>query len=188
MNETAAKKNSGMSKLVFILFAISVITSLLLGLVNYITEGPIAESKAKKTTEAMFIVMPADEYVTETYTGKDITVQSLSSAMSGGEQTGWVVGVSPSGFGGAIEMVVGVDKNYLVTGISIISMTETSGLGTNANKDEFKNQFIAQGAGLAVNKDGGTIQALTGATVTSRAVTNGVNSAVEAAMEAGGRK
>ena len=188
MNETAAKKNSSMPRLVLILFAISVFTSLLLGIVNYITEGPIAESKAKKTTEAMLVVMPADEYVQESYTGIDAMVQSISRAMRGGEQTGWVVGVNPSGFGGAIDMVVGVDKNYLVTGISIIKMTETSGLGANANKDEFKNQFVAQGAGLAVNKDGGTIQALTGATVTSRAVTDGVNSAIQAAMETGGRK
>jgi electron transport complex protein RnfG len=143
MNEQSSKKTPGMAKLVLVLFVICVITSLLLGMVNYITEGPIAESKAEKTSAAMQAVMPADEYTEDTYPGSDPLVQSVSRAMSGGTQVGWVIGVSPSGFGGAIDMVVGVDMNGLVTGISIVKMSETSGLGTNANKDGLKTSLSA---------------------------------------------
>ena len=72
-------------------------------------------------------------------------------------------------------MVVGVDLNGAVTGISIVKMTETSGLGANASNTSFREQYVGKTGTLAVDKDGGEIVALTGATVTSRAVTNGVN-------------
>ena len=75
---------------------------------------------------------------------------------------------------------VGILKNAdnAVTGVSIVDHAETSGLGANCVKESFRNQFIGATGGLAVNKDGGTIDALTGATITSRAVTRAVNNAV----------
>ena len=81
-------------------------------------------------------------------------------------------------------MVVGVDLAGTVTGVSIVSMAETSGLGDNAKKESFRSQFVGGSGQLAVTKDGGTIDALTGATVTSRAVTSGVNTAIAAAASA----
>jgi electron transport complex protein RnfG len=92
----------------------------------------------------------------------------------------YVVLVSPSGFGGEINMAVGIDKDNKVTGVSIISMSETSGLGGNASSPDFLSQYAGGSGKFAVSKDGGEIDALTGATVTSRAVTQGVNSALEA--------
>lgn len=174
-----------MPRLILVLVIISVVTSLLLGFVYSITEKPIAESKALKTIEAKQSVFPSDEYISEEYTGTDKAVSAIERAMSGGVQTGWVVQVTTSGFGGDIDMVVGIDMDGLVRGISIVKMSETSGLGANANKDSFKDQYIGQGGPFSVSKDGGTIQALTGATVTSRAVTKGVNSALEAARAFG---
>ena len=94
-----------------------------------------------------------------------------------------MVEVTPSGFGGTIDMVVGVDMTGAVTGVSIISMSETSGLGANASKDSFRSQFVGKSGTLAVSKDGGEIDALTGATITSRAVTSGVNTALIVAGE-----
>ena len=64
-------------------------------------------------------------------------------------------------------------------------MSETSGLGSNAKKDWFREQFVGGSGTLRVNKDGGDIQALTGATITSRAVTNGVNAALAAVAALG---
>ena len=72
-----------------------------------------------------------------------------------------------------------------VTGIAIISHSETSGLGANASKPAFKDQFAGLSGTIAVTKDGGTIDSITGATITSRAVCNGVNSAVAAAASMG---
>ena len=179
-----AKKQPGMLRLALVLVIICVATSLLLGLVYSITENPIAENRMRKTAEAKQAVLPAEEYIAQAYTGTDISIVGMERAINGGAQIGWIVQVTASGFGGAIDMVVGIDTDGLVRGISIINMSETSGLGSNADNDSFKNQFFGLGGQFSVNKDGGSIQALTGATVTSRAVTDAVNSALRAAEEA----
>ena len=81
--------------------------------------------------------------------------------------------------------IVGVDNSGTVTGVSITKHSETSGLGANATKEAWRAQFIGKSGTLAVTKDGGEIEALTGATITSRAVTSGVNSAIAAVAELG---
>lgn len=180
MTETK-KKPDGMARLVIVLFVISAVTSLLLGLVNYITVDSIAAINEEKTQAAMKEVMPGDyefEGVDGNWSSKLVT--TVYAAKSGGSLAGYVVQVEPSGFGGTIDMVVGLTAGGEVTGVSIISHSETSGLGANATKEEFRDQFVGATSGLAVTKDGGTIDALTGATVTSRAVANGVNAAIEA--------
>jgi len=173
---TETKKAPGMGKLVLILFAICAITALLLGMVNMITVDKIAALNAKKTADAMQSVLAADSYELAAYVGGDALVTAVYKAGS----KGYVVQVAPSGFGGTISMVVGVGTDGTVTGVSIIKMSETSGLGSNAAKDDFRNQYLGESGPFAVNKDGGSIDALTGATITSRAVTNGVNAAISA--------
>lgn len=165
-------------KLTLTLLIISAVVSGLLGLTNFITEDKIAEINAQKTAASMQEVLPADNYSEIEYTGTEPLVVATYQA---GENA-YVIEVTPSGFGGVIDMVVGID-NGTVTGVSIISMTETSGLGDNASKADFRDQFAGSTGELAVNKDGGTIDALTGATITSRAVTDGVNAALRAAAE-----
>lgn len=159
------------------LLAFCLVVAGLLGLVNHVTREPIAAHRAEKTARAMREVLAAEQYVPVEYSGEDATVQSVHRA----DELGLVVTVSPGGFGGAINMVVGVDAQGLVTGVSIISMTETSGLGANASRESFRNQFVGRGGSVALRKQGGEIDALTGATVTSAAVTAGVNSALAAA-------
>lgn len=182
MNEAVAvKKEPGMARLIIILFVISVCTSLLLGLVDYITRDTIEANNLEKTKQAMAAALVADDYPTVAYTGGDKLVTAVHEARTDGTLVGYVVEVAPSGFSGAINMVVGVDLEGLVTGVSIVTMSETSGLGANAKQTSFREQYIGLGGTLAVTKDGGEIDALTGATVTSRAVTNGVNAAVAAA-------
>ncbi len=174
------------AKLTLILFAITAVVAALLGTVNYVTKDRIAEIKVQKTATAMQSVIPgATSFEELTYSGTDAIVKAVYAAKDGGKVVGHVVKVSPAGFGGAIDMVVGIDGNGKVSGVSIISMTETSGLGANASQESFRNQFIGKIGTLAVTKDGGNIDALTGATITSRAVTKGVNSALEAAKALG---
>jgi electron transport complex protein RnfG len=180
MTATAKNPNST-ARLIIVLFLISAITALCLGLVNYITKDRIAEIKAEKTAAAMEEVLPADSYEEVSYTGGDSLVAKVYKA----GDAGYVVEVLPSGFGGAIDMMVGVDASGTVTGVSIIDMSETSGLGANASKEEFRSQFVGATGSVAVTKDGGTIDALTGATVTSRAVSNGVNAALNAVASLG---
>ena len=153
------KKEAGPVQLVVTLFLISAICAVLLGLVNNITAGPIAAANEAATNAAMQAVLPADSYEQVEYT-------------------------APSGFGGAMDIMVGVSADGVCSGVSIISHAETSGLGANATKEDFRAQFVGK-ANVAVTKDGGDIAALTGATITSRAVCDGVNAAIEAAASVG---
>lgn len=176
-----SKKSDGMANLIIILFVICLATSLLLGLVNMITAPNIKRMNEEKTQAAKQKVLMADEYTEVLYTGGDSVVKAVFQA----GDTGYVVQVAPSGFGGNLNMMVGVGADGTVTGVDIISHAETSGLGANATKPAFKDQYRGQTGPLAVKKDGGTIDALTGATITSRAVTSGVNAALEAVASLG---
>ncbi len=91
-------------------------------------------------------------------------------------------------YGGEILLMVGVGNDGAVTGVEVVSHSETSGLGANATKEEFRSQFKGVSQSVAVTKDGGQIDALTGATVTSRAVCDGVNAALSCYMEGGAQK
>ena len=92
--------------------------------------------------------------------------------------------VLPSGFDNTITMMVGIDKEGNILGIDIISHTETAGLGAVADADtpagvSFREQFIGMNGTVSVSKDGGEVEAITGATITSRAICAGVNAALE---------
>jgi len=178
MTEAKKKATPSMAKLTVTLFAITAVVALLLGLVDFITRDRIAEILAEKTAAAMAEVMDADEYISVEFSG-DSLVRNVYRAENGGEAIGYVIEVTPSGFGGEIDMVVGIDSSGSVTGVAIIDMSETSGLGANASKESFRTQYLDASYPYAVSKDGGEIDALTGATVTSRAVTRGVNLACE---------
>lgn len=169
------KKEAGPVQLVVTLFLISAICAVLLGLVNNITAGPIAAANEAATNAAMQAVLPADSYEQVEYTGGNALVTAVYKA----GDAGYVVQVAPSGFGGNLDVMVGVGADGTCTGVSIISHAETSGLGANATKEDFRAQFVGK-ANVAVTKDGGDIAALTGATITSRAVCSGVNAAIAA--------
>lgn len=169
-----------MIKLVVILFLVSLAIALLLGVVNFITKDRIAEAAKVKTAAAMEAVLKADSYNELSYEGRDAIVSGLYEAIRDGSVIGWVAQVKPIGFGGIINMAVGVALDGSVTGVTIISMTETSGLGTNAYQERFRNQYAGKSGSVALSKYGGDIDALTGATITSSAVTDGVNSALDA--------
>ena len=96
---------------------------------------------------------------------------------------GFAVMVSSGGYGGDISLVVGVDNELKVTGVDIVSHSETPGLGAKCKTDDFRNQFIGKTIDIKVTKNGAKdneIDAITSATITSNAVTNGVNSAISA--------
>lgn len=159
-------------RLTLTLLVITAVVAGLLGLVNALTAERIAELTKEKAVAAMREVLPADDYEP-----LDVTAEGISEAYRA-VGAGDVVRVSVNGFGGAIDMMVGVDENGGVTGVSVISHSETASLGANCTREDFRAQFVGASDALAVKKDGGTIDALTGATVTSRAVTEGVNRAL----------
>lgn len=159
------------------LLAITAIVALALAGVNAITAPRIAAAKEAKIRETVNAVLPGGGAAVEF---KDDT--GLVTAVWGSD-TGYAVQVTPSGFGGTIELMVGVDQAGNVLKIDIISHTETPSLGAVAAADnnsgrEFRDQFAGMSGVLAVDKDGGGVDAITGATVTSRAITEGVNAAL----------
>lgn len=166
--------------------------------VNALTKDRIAAITKEKTDKAIQEVLPDTGFVftdsMENYQDalKTDIVKTLYTAYNeapsctelGGHVIGYAVEVVPSGFDGEITMIVGYDTQYNITGISIISHTETAGLGAvaaanNASGEAFRNQFVGKSGELAVTKDGGEVDAITGATITSRAVVEGVNAATE---------
>ena len=161
-------------KLTITLFVIAAVVALCLGLVNSITKDPIAQHKAETARNAMSQVLAAEAYTEVSFTDDTGTVQAVYQA----GQAGYVVDLIVGGCQDMIELMVGVDNQGVVTGVSIVDHAETSGLGANCTKEEFRSQYVGTTGNLAVNKDGGTIDALTGATITSRAVTRAVNNAV----------
>ncbi len=164
-------------RLTVTLLLITAVVAGLLGLVNYLTEDKIEALQNEKAESAMREVLEA-----ERYTPLETDAEGVTALYQAGDK-GCVVRVSLNGFGGAIDMMVGVDTNRTVTGVSIISHSETASLGANCTREDFRAQFVGATGSLAVTKDGGAIDALTGATVTSRAVTKGVNLALECVKE-----
>jgi len=181
VTQTKTKANS-MARLVTVLFAITAVTALLLGLTNYITHDRIAEILADKTARSFAEVMPGDytfEEVEGDWSGYAGKVTGVYAARDAAGVGGYVVRLTVSGSQGSIDMAVGVTRDAAASGVAIIDMKETAGLGAKASDAQWRSQFIGARQQLAVTKDGGTIDALTGATVTSRAVTGGVNTALQ---------
>lgn len=183
MSETVTKKKDpGMATLVIVLFAICAATALVLGLTNMLTAPYIKANQESKTKAAMSAVLPSDTYEPVEYTGGDPTVLSINKA----GDAGYVVEVKPAtSFSGNLTVMVGVDATGACTGISITSSGETSGLGSNASKPDWQAQFVGKTGEVKVTKDGGEINAITGATITSRGVAEAVSSAIAAAASLG---
>lgn len=185
----AGKKNEYV-QLGGILCAITLVVALVLGGVNAITVGPIEKNAQAKTEEALAALIPdceataldvAEGTTANGYNATAVVYNCYEMKDSSGEVAGYCVEVAPTGFGGEIDMMVGIRSDGKVSGISILKMAETAGLGAKATEPEFSDQFkdAAGDGSLKVSKDGGAIEALTGATITSRAVTNGVDAAVD---------
>lgn len=189
----AEPQTSGKSKLNFaeifrvaaILTAICIVMSAALAGVNMLTEQRIAEiAKENEYATCREVFAPAE--------GQELTFTSLDEicpeygvsgyvAADNGSPVGCVIISSAKGYGGDVEIMVGFDMERTITGVSILSHSETPGLGANAAKPGFLGQFTGStdAGSLAVVKDGGTVDAVTAATISSRAVTGAVNSAAD---------
>lgn len=186
----AEKKKNEYVQLGGILCAITLVVALLLGGVNAVTVDAIAANDAKTTEEALAALIPdtqseqlevAEGTTIEGYNGTMVEIgAAYKMTDSSGADAGYCVEVLPTGFGGAVDTMVGILPDGTISGIQILSCSsETPGLGANCTNEEFYGQYagLAADGSLMVAKDGGDIVALTGATITSRAVTNGVDAA-----------
>ena len=174
------------ARLALTLLAITVVVAAALAGVNSITKPIIDRLTAEKTQQAIAAVLPGG-YDSEITDFEDAT--GLVSKVYAGE-AGYAFEVTPGGFDNTFTMMVGVGKDGNVLGIDIISHTETAGLGAVADAATpagvaFRDQFIGMSGSVSVSKDGGEVEAITGATITSRAVCVGVNAALACAESLG---
>ena len=183
------------------LTVIALVVAALLGLVNNITADKIAEIDAENTRIAMSAVVPEGSEFTDKLEISD-EVAAAAAAQGGkltelygvknaGADAGYVMKIAASGSQGTITMMVGVDANKAITGISVVSHSETSGIGTKVMGNEpntagvpVLDQFMGlSGSGsLVVGK---TVTAISGATVSTKGITMGANAALAAAETLG---
>ena len=157
-----------------ILGIIALVAAIVLALTNALTKGPIAEHKMAALKEAFNAVMPADSYEEMTIPA-GAEVSSLYAAKSGSEVVGYCVTAVGKGYNGDVAVTLGVGTDGLVTGCAVgdTSFAETAGFGARAKEPAFQEQFVGIDA---VN--GGSFEALSGATVTSKAVLDATNKAL----------
>ncbi len=163
-----------------VLLIICVIASALLGYVNMITAAPIQEQSDKAKQESMTAVLPdAASFGEETEVNEGSITTVTPALDSDGNAIGYAVAINTKGFSAGLELMYGVDLEGTITGLSIVNCSnETPGLGANAAKESFYSQFAGKSGEVKVTKDGGEIEALTGATITSRAVAAAATEAI----------
>lgn len=179
--ETGKQKEPGMLQLTVTLCGICAVCALLLGLTNMVTEPIIEEAaEAKKTADIAEKVLPGftGTLTQVNYVGSDSTVRSIQKGSDGS----FVVEVSPkSSYSGNLILLVGIDPNKAVAGISVSSSGETNGIGSKALEDDYlKAQYVGKSGPVELTKNGGEVEGITGATFTSTGVKDAVNSALEA--------
>ena len=189
------------------LFIITLIAGILLGAVYMITKDPIAKAEEEATNKAYAAVYKDAEFASDDAVTKavesfqsdvaagkidaaytDVELIEARTASSGGSQAGYVIKVSGKGYGGAVTIALGITNEGEILGIQILDASnETPGLGQNSTKEDWNSQYVGMTSDktLSVVKDGsgsqdnGTINSISGATITSSAVTRAVNVALK---------
>lgn len=173
------------------LFVITLIAGLLLGLVNQVTKEPIAASElAAKNAAYQKVFSEGKTFVEEDALTEKLETASFSGAEiaevlvaknGDGNTVGYVMSlIAKEGYGGDISFTIGVKPDGVMTGLSVLSHSETAGLGANCTKEEFQAQFEGMvGPEIQYSKTGKSSEnefdAISGATITSKALTSAVN-------------
>jgi len=172
-------------KLGAVLFAITAVTGLILGGVYTMTLEPISSAKEKEKMAALAETLPeASDFEKVGSLQDNSVIKEVNKGSTNGETVGYNITVTPKGYGGLIEMVVGINDEGKLISIKILSHTETPGLGAKAADPAFSDQFKQKNVGrIVITKSKPTaeneVQAISGATITSSAVADGVNKALE---------
>ena len=178
-----------------VLFIVSSVCVTALAYVNEITKEPIKKQIEIAEIQAYNKIFPnADDFKkNEKTVSTEGAVQEITSAYNSGALIGYVVKLDQKGYGGSISLMVGIENNGSVSGIEVLSHSETPGLGASIKESWFqdryagKNKFplhVTKSASPAENE----IDAITSATISTRAVTDAVNAAYEwFETEGGGR-
>ena len=189
MTETKQSGGSQILKLALVLLAVAAVIAFVLGAVNEITKGPIEQYLNGKRDAAYAMVMPGDGNTYEEIDAGSYandpsnSITKLCTAKdASGNDIGYVAETTFSGAQGMITMVIGLDQDLTCTGIGITEHSETSGLGAKAadHTDPFPQSMVGLTDGAKLSKDGGSVSAISGATLTSRAVVTEIQTVIDA--------
>ncbi|NLY69653.1 MAG: RnfABCDGE type electron transport complex subunit G [Clostridiales bacterium] len=177
--ENTSKSSSGAGYYLRVAGTLTLICAciaLLLAFVNSITVDRIAENRRREAEAAISSLFKDFDLTEEIEKEFSAPVTGITSVKKGGETVGYCVFASPKGFGGEVSIAVGVSPGHKVTGVLVLNMRETPGVGTLIAGESFLNQFKGKTSDITF---GGDIDALAGATVSSRAVYVGVKAALD---------
>lgn len=181
------KNETSVAKLGGILLIITLISGLILGIIYNVTKGPIAEQEKLNNDKAIKeLFSTADTFdVKDLKLDEDSAIKEITMAQKGSDIVGYAIKAETKGYAGPITLMAGISNDGKITGIQILSQSETAGLGQNCTKEPFKKNFrdkpietpleVVKSSAVKEND----VTAITGATITSKAVTNMVNDIVE---------
>lgn len=178
--EAIKKNREDIIKPVGVLLAICIIIPLALSVTNKVTAKKIAELEAANSKKNMQSLIDADNF--EECENGEITYYA---AINGGKTATYIFTESSKGYGGDVSVMTAIKPDGTVAGVAILDVSgETPGLGQNAAKESFFSQYIGLKKGVSVLKNGAKaenneVDAVTGATITSTAVTRAVNKALD---------
>lgn len=187
----------------FRLLVVTTVAGLALGCVQHITKEPIAHELERQRQVALRQTLPqADNFKPYQLSSEDPYIKDVAIGYSNDQPVGANITVASNGYGGPVNFIVGIDAKGVIQGLKVTSHTETPGLGANAAKDWFQDRFKGLSGVIEVVKGevsknskvdststasesdessdmaSAQVQAITGATITSKAVTKGVNKAL----------
>ena len=183
-----SKKESTFLNMVISLLVITLVSGFALGFVNDLTLEPKAKAKLQRKVNALKLVLPEFnnnpvETVMKVKSDKAKDSLEIYEAFSENDLVGKaVVSSSEKGFNGLIKLMIGFKPNGEINNIQVLDQKETPGLGTKMKEEKFLEQFRGKNPSefiLKVKKDGGNIDALTGATISSRAFAESVQLAYD---------
>ncbi|MCI5772047.1 MAG: RnfABCDGE type electron transport complex subunit G [Clostridiales bacterium] len=179
---TATTRKTGFSLPAWaVLTVIALCAALLLSVTYQATKDVIAARAQADAAAARLALLPeADRF--EAVDAPDGLTEVYRALNERGETAGFIAVLAVNGFGGEIEVTVGIDTAGCLTGVRVggTQFSETPGLGAKAREAAFTDQFVGLAAPVALSKDGGTVDAVTSATITSRAIVLAVNTAADA--------
>lgn len=159
------------------LTVIALVAAVALATTNLMTEKPIAEQNLGENQQALKAMFPEADEFAELSPGESSGVDFVYEVKQGSQTIGYAIKETVQGYGGSIEVLTGMENGGTLRGISVggPDFKETEGLGARAKEPEFTDQFAGKTPPL---KLGENIDGISGATVTSRAVVDGVNQGV----------
>jgi len=173
-------------KMISVLFIACGLAAGSLAIVDMVTKEPIANwDKKQKEIALREVFTTADEF-------KELTANKVWEARNNGQKAGNIFLTEVQGYSGPITLMFGIDVEYKITGFKVLSHTETPGLGAKITKSQFRDQFKDKSLEqIILKKDNpgkGTIDTITAATISSRAVTRAVSATFESFMKDKGRE